>query len=54
MENRPEFFPVVWAAQRTGLFYTADRVNSVIPLVIQVRSPVNRERLSRRADGRFI
>jgi acyl-CoA synthetase (AMP-forming)/AMP-acid ligase II len=22
MENRPEFFPVVWAAQRTGLFYT--------------------------------
>ena len=22
MENRPEFFPVVWAAQRSGLFYT--------------------------------
>src|SRR3984885_1748543 len=22
MENRPEFFPVVWAAQRAGLFYT--------------------------------
>ena len=22
MENRPEFFPVVWAAQRSGLLYT--------------------------------
>lgn len=22
MENRPEFFPVTWAAQRSGLFYT--------------------------------
>jgi long-chain acyl-CoA synthetase len=22
MDNRPEFFPVVWAAQRSGLFYT--------------------------------
>jgi acyl-CoA synthetase (AMP-forming)/AMP-acid ligase II len=22
LENRPEFFPVVWAAQRSGLFYT--------------------------------
>lgn len=22
MENRPEFFPVVWGAQRSGLFYT--------------------------------
>jgi acyl-CoA synthetase (AMP-forming)/AMP-acid ligase II len=22
MENRPEFFPVAWAAQRSGLFYT--------------------------------
>ena len=23
LENRPEFFVVVWAAQRTGLYYTA-------------------------------
>ena len=23
MENRPEFFEVCWAAQRSGLFYTA-------------------------------
>ena len=23
MENRPEFFEVCWAAQRSGLYYTA-------------------------------